>query len=63
MPLQKVPMKENNVYLVARNVKVSFARLEGGDEIFNRKIKAQDPMIVTLVSRFKWADFSMDPEM
>jgi len=33
-----------------------FGCLEGGNKIFNQGSKAQDPMVVALMSRLKWAD-------
>ena len=56
VPLQKIPLEENNAYPVTRNIEDSFRHLKSGNVICKLESEAQDPMVVAFVSRFERAD-------
>jgi len=59
VPLQEIPLEEDNVHPVSGDVEISFGYLESGDENLGCKVKAQNPMVVVLVTCFKWADLGL----
>ena len=59
VPLQKIPLEEDYVYPIYRDVEASFQSFKSGNEILVREIETQDPMVIPFMFRLKRADLRL----
>ena len=59
MPLQKIPLEEDYVYPICRDVEASFQSFKSGNEILVLESETQDPMVILFMFRLKRADLRL----
>jgi len=53
VPLQKIPLEQDYVYPIRKDVEASFQSFKSGYEILDWESEAQNPMVIEFMFRFK----------